>query len=79
MCASAEGRHETAAALHGVADTRFAELGLVPDPLEAGLREADRDRLREAISEGAFDAAYAAGQSLTETEADDLALRQAGD
>jgi ATP/maltotriose-dependent transcriptional regulator MalT len=52
------------ARLHGVADQALAELGHTLAPLEARLADQDRQRLRTAMGDGAFDAAYAAGRTL---------------
>ncbi|MBV9094684.1 MAG: tetratricopeptide repeat protein, partial [Streptosporangiaceae bacterium] len=52
------------ARLHGAADQALADLGHVLQPLEARLAGLDRQRLRAAMGDGAFDAAYAAGRIL---------------
>jgi predicted ATPase/class 3 adenylate cyclase/DNA-binding CsgD family transcriptional regulator len=50
--------------LHGAADQALADLGHVLQPLEERLAGLDRQRLRTAMGDGAFDAAYAAGRAL---------------
>jgi predicted ATPase/DNA-binding CsgD family transcriptional regulator len=52
------------ARLHGTADQALADLGHPLEPLEARLADADRQRLRAAMGEQAFDAEYAAGRAL---------------
>jgi predicted ATPase/DNA-binding CsgD family transcriptional regulator len=52
------------ARLHGAADQAFADLGHAIEPLEAQLAGQDRQRLRAAMGDGAFEAEYAAGRVL---------------
>jgi ATP/maltotriose-dependent transcriptional regulator MalT len=52
------------ARLHGAADQALADLGHALEPLEARLAGRDRQRLRAAMGNEAFDAAYAAGRTL---------------
>jgi predicted ATPase/DNA-binding CsgD family transcriptional regulator len=52
------------ARLHGAADKTFADLGHAIEPLEARLAGLDRQRLRAAMGDEAFDAEYAAGRTL---------------
>jgi predicted ATPase/DNA-binding CsgD family transcriptional regulator len=52
------------ARLHGAADRALADLGRALEPLEAQLADLDRQRLRAAMGEEAFDAEYAAGRAL---------------
>jgi len=52
------------ARLHGAADQALADLGHALQPLEARLAGLDRQRLRAAMGDGAFDAEYAAGRTL---------------
>ena len=51
------------ARLHGAADGALAALGETLESLEARLRDADRERLRAAMGDAAFDAEYAAGRA----------------
>ena len=52
------------ARLHGAADQALADLGRVIEPLEARLAALDRQRLRAAMGDVAFEAEYAAGRTL---------------
>jgi len=52
------------ARLHGAADQALAEMGRALEPLEARLAGLDRQRLRAAMGDGAFDAEYTAGRTL---------------
>jgi predicted ATPase/DNA-binding CsgD family transcriptional regulator len=53
------------ARLHGAADQAFADLGRTVEPLEARLAGLDRQRLRAAMGDEAFEAEYAAGRALS--------------
>ena len=52
------------ARLHGAADQALADLGHALEPLEARLAGLDRQRLRAAMGDEAFEAEYAAGRTL---------------
>jgi predicted ATPase/DNA-binding CsgD family transcriptional regulator len=52
------------ARLHGAADRALADLGETLAPLEARLADLDRQRLRAAIGDAAFEADYATGCTL---------------
>jgi predicted ATPase/DNA-binding CsgD family transcriptional regulator len=52
------------ARLHGAADQTLADLAEPLEPLEAQLADLDRQRLRAAMTDGAFEAEYAAGRTL---------------
>jgi len=52
------------ARLHGAADQALADLGHALEPLEGRLAELDRERLRAAMGDAAFEAEYAAGRTL---------------
>jgi predicted ATPase/DNA-binding CsgD family transcriptional regulator len=52
------------ARLHGAADQALADQGHALAPLEAGLADRDRQRLRAALGVEAFKAEYAAGRAL---------------
>jgi LuxR family transcriptional regulator, maltose regulon positive regulatory protein len=52
------------ARLHGAADEALADQGSVLEPLEAGLVDLDRDRLRAAMGADAFEAEYTQGRTL---------------
>ncbi len=66
------------ARLHGAADQALAVLGETVEPLEDGLRDLDRQRLRAAMGDEAFEAGYAAGRALAPGEALALALGNGG-
>ena len=63
------------ARLHGAADQALADLGQALYPLEARLADQDRQRLRAAIGDAAFEAGYAAGRTLDPARAADQALQ----
>src|SRR5262249_50780305 len=67
-------RLRPSARLHGAADQALSVLGETIEPLEGGLRDRDRGRLRSAMGAEAFEAEYAAGQALTSEQALALAL-----
>jgi LuxR family maltose regulon positive regulatory protein len=52
------------ARLHGAADQALADQGSVLEPLEAGLANLDRERLRATMGAEAFEAGYTAGRTL---------------
>jgi predicted ATPase/DNA-binding CsgD family transcriptional regulator len=52
------------ARLHGAADQALADLGHALAPLEGRLADRDRQRLRAAMGDEAFDAEYTAGRTL---------------
>jgi predicted ATPase/DNA-binding CsgD family transcriptional regulator len=56
------------ARLHGAADQAFADLGYAVEPLEGRLADRDRQRLRVAMGDTAFEAEYAAGRTLDLTQ-----------
>jgi predicted ATPase/class 3 adenylate cyclase len=62
------------ARLHGAADCALEVLGETVEPLEGGLRDLDRERLRAAMGAGAFAAEYAAGRAMNSEEILALAL-----
>jgi len=64
------------ARLHGAADQALADLGHVLQPLEARLADLDRQRLRAAMGDQAFDAEYAAGRILDPARAAHQALQE---
>jgi hypothetical protein len=52
----------------------FGDLGVTPVRYESSLRDADQSRLKGSLGLAAFDAAYSAGQGLSNQEITDLAL-----
>jgi predicted ATPase/DNA-binding CsgD family transcriptional regulator len=63
------------ARLHGAADQALEDLGHVLQPLEERLADLDRQRLRAAMGDQAFDAEYAAGRVLGPARAAHQALQ----
>lgn len=77
LCATAEGRHMEAARQHGAADAALADAGLLDptdhksneiDPVEARLRQADQDRLRDILGSDAFSVAHREGATVRFSE-----------
>jgi predicted ATPase len=68
---------ETAASLHGAADSVLEQLGYRLEPLESRLRANDHARLRKALGADRFQSAYKTGHELPRAEAIALALRSA--
>ena len=62
------------AQLYGAADAALAALNETVEPLEAGLRDLDCQRLRSAMGEDAFATEHAAGRALTSEQVLTLAL-----
>lgn len=76
LIASRARDSEAAATLHGIADAIHDRLGTRFDSLEARLREADLRRLRAALGDAAFQAAYADGHTRDVAEAPGIARRR---
>ncbi len=74
LAASADGDPAVAATLHGAADHQYEQAGQAIDALELGLRASDHARLRDALGEAAFDAAYTRGRTLSQADAIALAV-----
>jgi predicted ATPase/class 3 adenylate cyclase/DNA-binding CsgD family transcriptional regulator len=74
LAASADGDPAVAATLHGAADHQYEQAGQAFDALELGLRTSDHARLRDALGEAAFDAAYTRGRTLSQADAIALAV-----
>jgi predicted ATPase/class 3 adenylate cyclase/DNA-binding CsgD family transcriptional regulator len=70
LAAGADGDPTVAATLHGVADE---QAGRVFAGVEVGLRDRDHARLRATLGEAAFEAAYARGRTLSQSDAIALA------
>jgi predicted ATPase/DNA-binding CsgD family transcriptional regulator len=64
------------ARLHGAADQALADLGHTIEPLEGRLADLDRQRLRAAMGDGAFETQYAAGRALDSARAPHQALQE---
>jgi predicted ATPase/class 3 adenylate cyclase len=74
--AAGPAQEARSARLHGAADAALAALGETVDAVEGRLRDADHQRLRAAMGDGAFAAEYATGQVLTPEDILVLALGQ---
>jgi DNA-binding CsgD family transcriptional regulator len=66
-----------ATTLHGAADCQYERAGQGFDPLDLRLRTIAHARLRDALGEAAFDAAYQHGRTLSQADAIALALSTA--
>jgi DNA-binding CsgD family transcriptional regulator len=73
LAAGADGDPAIAATLHGVADEQYEQAGRVFQAIEAGLRDCDHARLRAALGDAAFEAAYIRGRTLSQADAIALA------
>jgi predicted ATPase/class 3 adenylate cyclase len=81
MADTSGARTSRSARLHGAADQALAALGETLEPLERGLCDRDRQRLRSTMGNKSFEAEYATGKSLPTDEVLALALgldRRAG-
>jgi DNA-binding NarL/FixJ family response regulator len=63
-----------AATLHGAADHQYEQAGQAFDAEESKMRTSDHARLRDALGEAAFDAAYQRGRTLSQADAIALAV-----
>jgi non-specific serine/threonine protein kinase len=77
LAVGADGDPTVAATLHGAADCQYERAGQAFDPLDLRLRTSDHARLRDALGEAAFDAAYQHGRTLSQADAIALALSTA--
>ena len=68
------GDPAVAATLHGAADHQYEQAGQAFDDVDERLRASHRARLRDALGEAAFDAAYQRGRSLSQADAMVLAV-----
>ena len=78
LAAGADADPASAVTLHGVADEHYEQAGRVFETIEAGLRDRDHARLRAALGDAAFEAAYARGRTLSQAAAIALATAAAG-
>ena len=74
LAVGADGDPAVAATLHGAADHQYERAGQAFDSIESELRASDHARLRDALGEAAFDAAYARGRTLSQADAIALAV-----
>jgi non-specific serine/threonine protein kinase len=77
LAAGVDGAPVVAATLHGAADHQYEQAGQAFDAKESKMRASDHVRLRDALGEAAFDAAYQHGRTLS--QADAVALATAAD
>ena len=75
LSATIAGDVERACTLHGAADAIFDRLGVVLDPIDRELREADDGLLRGIMGESAFQHACQAGRNLSRADAIAFALK----
>ena len=79
-CATGLSDYRRAAQLTGATDAAEAEINLITPhayvwtPIEEQVRQANMTRLRQALGQGAFEQAYAAGRALSFDQAAYLAL-----
>jgi predicted ATPase/class 3 adenylate cyclase/DNA-binding CsgD family transcriptional regulator len=77
LAAGADAAPAVAATLHGAADHQYEQAGQAFDVKESNMRASDLARLRDALGEAAFDAAYTRGRALSQAGAIALALSTA--
>jgi predicted ATPase/class 3 adenylate cyclase/DNA-binding CsgD family transcriptional regulator len=77
LAAGADADPAVAATLHGAADHQYEQAGQAFDAKESKMRTSDHARLRDALGEAAFDAAYARGRTLSQADAIALAVSTA--
>jgi predicted ATPase/class 3 adenylate cyclase/DNA-binding CsgD family transcriptional regulator len=69
LAAGADAEPAVAATLHGAADHQYEQAGQAFDAKESKMRTSDHARLRDALGEAAFDAAYQHGRTLSQADA----------
>jgi predicted ATPase/class 3 adenylate cyclase/DNA-binding CsgD family transcriptional regulator len=74
LAAGADANPAVAATLHGAADRQYEQAGQAFDAKESKMRASDHARLRDALGEAAFDAAYQHGRTLSQADAITLAV-----
>jgi predicted ATPase/class 3 adenylate cyclase/DNA-binding CsgD family transcriptional regulator len=77
LAAGADAEPAIAVTLHGAADHQYEQAGQAFDAKESKMRISDHARLRDALGEVAFDAAYRHGRMLSQSGAIALALSTA--
>jgi hypothetical protein len=75
LCASVSGDVSRAITLHGITDAICEELGHRLEPLEKGLAEEDRRRLRQQLAADVFEAALEGGRNIAPVDRLAYALR----
>ncbi|MGH3188036.1 MAG: LuxR C-terminal-related transcriptional regulator [Streptosporangiaceae bacterium] len=73
LAADAGADPSVAATLHGAADHQFEQAGQAFEARELNMRASGHARLRDALGEAEFDAAYARGRTLSQADAMALA------
>ena len=73
LAVGADGDPAVAATMHGAADHQYEEAGQAFDAKESKMRGSDHVRLRAALGDAAFEAAYARGRTLGQADAIALA------
>ena len=74
LAAGADADPAIAATLHGAADHQYEQAGQAFDVKESTMRSGDHARLRDALGEAGFDAAYSRGRALSQADAIALAV-----
>jgi predicted ATPase/class 3 adenylate cyclase/DNA-binding CsgD family transcriptional regulator len=74
LAAGADADPAVAATLHGAADHQYEQAGQAFDAKESKMRTSDHARLRDALGEAMFNAAYARGRTLSQADAIALAV-----
>jgi predicted ATPase/class 3 adenylate cyclase/DNA-binding CsgD family transcriptional regulator len=74
LAAGADAAPAVAATLHGAADRQYEQAGQAFEARELKMRADGHARLRDALGEAAFDAAYARGRTLSQADAIALAV-----
>ena len=78
LAVGADGDPAAAATLHGFADQQYEQAGRGFEAIETGLRDRDHAQLRAKLGDAAFEAAYARGRRLSQSDAIALAAEAAG-
>jgi predicted ATPase/class 3 adenylate cyclase/DNA-binding CsgD family transcriptional regulator len=74
MAAAVDADPAVATTLHGAADHQYEQADQAFDTRESKMRARDHARLRDALGEVAFDAAYTRGRTLSQADAIALAV-----
>jgi predicted ATPase/class 3 adenylate cyclase/DNA-binding CsgD family transcriptional regulator len=74
LAAGADADPAVAATLHGAADHQYEQAGQAFEVRESTMRAGDHARLRDALGDAAFDAAYTRGRTLSQADAIALAV-----
>ncbi len=74
LAAGVDADPSVAATLHGAADHQYEQAGQAFETRELTMRASGHARLRDALGDAAFDAAYARGRTLSQADAIALAV-----